>query len=66
MLDFLVTLLLLLIVFAVVAYVLNTYVVLDLHLRNLIMLILGVLLLVWIILALAGSAPLFPVRGRGP
>ena len=65
MVDFLVTLLLLLVLFAVIAYIINTYIVIDQHLRNLIMLVLGVLLLIWIILAIAGTAPYIPLR-RGP
>lgn len=64
MLDLLVTLLILIIIFSVIVYILQTFIPMDPRLRNLVMLILGVILLIWIILALAGTAPLFPLRGH--
>ena len=65
MLDVLLSLLILLIIVAVVGYILNTYVVIDPHLRNLIMFILGIVIVIWLILALVGAAPLIPLR-RAP
>ena len=62
MIDILITLLVMLILFAVVAYILNTYVLLDPPLRQLIMLILGVIFVIWVLLALAGYAPVWHGR----
>ena len=64
MIDILITILVVLIIFAVVAYVINNYIPLDPGLRQLVMLILGVILLIWILLMFTGHAGY--VRLGGP
>lgn len=66
MIDFLITLIIILVVFAIVSYVINTFVPLDPALKNLVMLILGAILLVWLLACLAGYAPVTPLWRRHP
>lgn len=66
MIDFLITLLIILVVFAIVSYVINTFVPLDPALKNLVMLILGAILLIWLLACLAGYVPVTPLWRRHP
>jgi hypothetical protein len=63
--NLLVTIVILLLVFAVIAYIVNTYFPFDPHLKQLILLILGVVLIIWILLAVTGYAPLMPLHQGG-
>lgn len=65
MIDIIVSLLLVLILFAIIAYVIQTYIPLDPPLRQLIMLVMGLLLLVWIILLLTGHVSVLRLGGPG-
>ena len=62
MIDILIIILVALVLFAIVAYVLQHYVPLEPGLRNLIMLVLGVIFLIWIIMTLTGTGPGVPWR----
>ena len=57
MIDILITLLIMIVVFALVVYVVNNFLPLDPALKQLVMLILGVILLIWLLSMFAGWAP---------
>lgn len=57
MIDILIMVLVALALFAIVAYVLQNYVPMDSGLRNVVMLILGIIFVIWILLMLTGHAP---------
>lgn len=61
MISILVTLLILLVIVALAAAILQ-YIPLDPPFRNVIMLVIGVLLLLWLIMALSGQMPVVPLR----
>jgi hypothetical protein len=63
-LDFLLTLLIAVVVLGVVAYVIQTFIPMDPRIKQLVLLVLGVVFLIWLLLALMGQAPVW--RWQGP
>jgi hypothetical protein len=59
MLDVLISLLIVVLVMGIVAYVIQQFLPLDPRIKHLALLILGVLLLIWVLLILFGQAPLW-------
>jgi uncharacterized membrane protein len=57
MIDILISLLVFLILFAIISYVLTAFIPMDPRLRQLVMLVLGLIFLIWILLAVSGYAP---------
>ena len=63
MIDVLITLLILVVIFAVISYAINAFLPIEPGLKNLIMLVLGLIFVIWLLLALTGHAPVL-WRGR--
>ncbi len=63
MIDVLITLLILVVIFAVISYAINAFLPMDQGLKNLIMLVLGLIFVIWLLLSLTGHAPVL-WRGR--
>lgn len=57
MLDLVITLLILLVIFAIISYAINTFMPLDPPLKNLVMLVLGVVFVIWLLASLGGYVP---------
>ena len=64
MLDLLISLLIMVIVFAVIMYAINTFLPLDPALKNIVVLIIGAVFLVWILSMFLGYATPFPGHWR--
>jgi hypothetical protein len=65
-LDFLVTLLIVVLILGLVAYVIRNFFPLDPKMQQLAMLIIGVIFLIWLIFALLGQAPVWHWQGPPP
>jgi hypothetical protein len=67
MAGILISLLIGLVILAVICFIVQNYLPLDPPLKQLVLLIVGVIFLIWLILLLTGTAPLVYVpRGRVP
>jgi hypothetical protein len=55
MLDLLITLLIFIVIFAVISYAINTFLPLEPGIKNLILLIVGVIFVIWLLTALLGG-----------
>jgi hypothetical protein len=65
MLDLLITLLIFIVIFAVISYAMNTFLPLEPGIKNLILLIVGVIFVIWLLTALVGVAPVHVWRRGG-
>ncbi len=65
MLDLLVTLLVLVLIFGVILYIIQAILPLDPALKNIAVLIVGVIFILWLLFAVLGYAPLVPVHRSG-
>jgi hypothetical protein len=63
MVDFLITLLIVVLILGVVAYVIQHFFPLDPRMQQLALMIIGVIFLIWLLLALIGQAPVWHWRG---
>ena len=57
MIDLLITLLIMIVIFSVIMYVVNTFLPLDPGLKNLVVLIIGIIFLIWLLTMLVGYVP---------
>jgi hypothetical protein len=64
MLDLLLTLLIAVLILGIVVYIIQHFFPLDAQMKQLAMLIIGVIFLIWLVLVLLGQAPVW--RWRGP
>jgi uncharacterized membrane protein len=64
MIEILVTILIAVVLLAVIYYVMTTFIPLEPRLRQLVLVIVGVIFLIWILLALTGSGVVWHPRIR--